>query len=38
MRKNVLAQVSAGRLAEDSELSKVLDSLASVASTMEVEE
>lgn len=38
MRKNVLAQISAGRLTEDSELSKVLDSLDLVESAMEVEE
>jgi hypothetical protein len=35
MRKNVLAQISAGRLTEDSELSKILDSL---ELAMEVEE
>lgn len=38
MRKNVLAQISAGRLTEDSVLSKVLDSLELVELTMEVEE
>jgi len=38
MRKNVLAQISAGRLTEDSELSKILDSLELVELTMEVEE
>jgi hypothetical protein len=38
MRKNVLTQISAGRLTEDSELSKVLDSLELVELTMEVEE
>lgn len=38
MRKNVLAQISAGRLTEDSALSKVLDSLELVELTMEVEE
>ena len=34
MRKNVLAQISAGKLTEDSELSKVLDSLELVELTM----
>jgi len=38
MRKNVLAQISAGRLTEDSQLSKVLDSLELVELTMEAEE
>ena len=38
MQKNVLAQISAGRLTEDSELSKILDSLELVELTMEVEE
>jgi hypothetical protein len=37
IRKSVLAQISAGRLTEDSELS-VLDSLEQVELTMEVEE
>lgn len=38
MRKNILEEISAGRLTEDSELSKVLDSLELVELTMEVEE
>jgi acyl carrier protein len=38
MRKNVLAQISAERLTEDSQLSKVLDSLELVELTMEAEE
>lgn len=38
IRKDVLARISAGRLSEDSELSKVLDSLELVELTMEVEE
>lgn len=38
MRRNVLAQISAGRLTEDSGLSKVLDSVDLVELTMEVEE
>jgi hypothetical protein len=38
IRKNVLAQISAGRLTEDSALSGVLDSLEPVELTMEVEE
>jgi hypothetical protein len=37
-RRAVLAQISRGRLTEDSELSKVLDSLELVELTMEVEE
>jgi len=37
-RRNVLAQISAGRLTENSELSRVLDSLELVEMTMEVEE
>lgn len=38
MQRNVLAQISAGRINEDSELSNVLDSLEQVELTMEVEE
>jgi acyl carrier protein len=38
VRKGVLAQISAGRLSEDTELSKVLDSLDLVELTMEIEE
>lgn len=38
VRRIVLAQISAGRLTEDSELSKFLDSLELVELTMEVEE
>ena len=38
MRRNVLAQLESGRLNEDSNLSKVLDSLELVELTMEVEE
>jgi len=38
MREHVLAQISAGKLTEDSELSKVLDSLELVELTMEIEE
>jgi hypothetical protein len=38
MRKNFLAQISVGKLTEDSELSKVLDSLDQIELTMEVEE
>jgi hypothetical protein len=38
MRRNVLAQISAGRLTEDSEVSKALDSLELVELTMAVEE
>jgi ribosome-binding protein aMBF1 (putative translation factor) len=38
MRKNILAQLASGRLTENSDLSKVLDSLELVELTMEVEE
>ena len=38
MRRKILAQLAAGRLAEDSALSKVLDSLELVELTMEIEE
>jgi len=38
MRRNVLAQISAGRLTEDSEVSRALDSLELVELTMAVEE
>ena len=38
MQRNVLARISAGRLNENSELSKVLDSLEWVELTMELEE
>ena len=38
MRRNILAKLAAGRLTEDSVLSKVLDSLELVELTMEVEE
>lgn len=38
MRKDILAQVASGRLTEDSDLSKVLDSLELVELTIEVEE
>jgi hypothetical protein len=38
MREHILAQVSAGKLTEDSELSRILDSLELVELTMEVEE
>ena len=38
MRSNVLAQIAKGRLTEDSDLSKVLDSLELVELTMEAEE
>ena len=38
MRKNILAEVASGRLTEDSDLSKVLDSLELVELTIEVEE
>lgn len=38
MRTNILAQLASGRLTEDSDLSKVLDSLELVELTMEVEE
>ena len=38
IRRHILAQISAGQLTEDSELSKVLDSLELVELTMEVEE
>jgi hypothetical protein len=38
MRKNILARLASGRLTEDSDLSKVLDSLELVELTMEVEE
>lgn len=37
MRRNILAKLAAGRLTEDSVLSKVLDSLELVELTMEVE-
>lgn len=38
MRRNVLAQIASGRLTEDFDLSKVLDSLELVQLTVEVEE
>jgi len=38
IRRHVLAQMSSGKLTEDSELSKVLDSLEWVELTMEAEE
>jgi len=38
IRRTLVAQVSAGRLSEDTELSKVLDSLDLVEVTMEAEE
>ena len=38
IRRTLLAQISAGRLSEDTELSKVLDSLDLVEVTMEAEE
>ena len=38
MRRNILAQLASGRLTEDSDLSKVLDSLKFVELTMEAEE
>src|SRR5215475_11307147 len=38
IRRHVLAQISLGKLTEDSELSKVLDSLECVELTMEAEE
>ena len=38
MRRNVLAQIAKGRLTEDSDLSKVLDSLELAELTMEAEE
>jgi acyl carrier protein len=38
MRRNILAQLASGRLSEDSDLSKVLDSLELVELTMEIEE
>ena len=38
MRKNILAQIEKGRLSEDSDLSKVLDSLELAELTIEGEE
>jgi hypothetical protein len=38
MREHILAQISAGKLTEESELSRILDSLELVELTMEVEE
>jgi len=38
MRRNILAQLTSGRVTEDSDLAKVLDSLELVELTIEVEE
>lgn len=38
MRRNILAQLASGRLTEDSDLSRILDSLELVKLTMEVED
>ena len=38
MRRRILARIASGRLTEDSDLSKFLDSLEQVELTMEVEE
>lgn len=38
MRRKILAEISAGRFTEDSELAKVIDSLELVELTMEAEE